>query len=184
MVLEKRDQQVLAEHHNLFLILGILMFVFGILLMIFPFIGTFAINFLLGITFFVTGIVSIITGSVSRSWKGSTYVILNGVLMLIFGAVLLFFPLAGIITLTLLMSVLLIIQGLFEIGKSSHLNHKSWRRIILTDGIFSLILGILVLLGWPSDSEWVIGLMVGISLVLAGITSIAFSSAIKKGNKK
>lgn len=181
---EKRDLEALREYHSLFLILGIVMAVFGAILIIFPLVGTFAIDLLLGIALFVTGIVGMVAGSNSRKWKGSNFIILNGIIAFIFGALLLFYPLFGVITLTLLMGILLVVQGFFEIAKSFQLRHKFWKRMIFIDGIFGLILGILVLIGWPSDSLWVIGFIVGLSLFVSGIILLGLSSAIKKSIKK
>jgi uncharacterized membrane protein HdeD (DUF308 family) len=51
---------------------------------------------------------------------------------------------------------------------------------ILFDGIVTLILGILVWRHWPSSSGWVIGTLVGISLVMTGITRLMLSLAARR----
>lgn len=176
----KKEGQSVHEFSGLYLALGILMVIFGVLLLIFPFVGAVAIDLLLGISLFVVGVTGIVVGFVSKSQKGSTFMILNGIIALIVGFLLLFYPIGGIVTLTLLMGMLLVVQGIFEIGKSSQLRQKVWRKAILVDGIFCILIGILILLGWPSDSVWAIGILFGISLLFGGITAICFSRAVKK----
>jgi len=180
MTLEKRDKALLQDFHGLFLALGVLMTIFGILLVIFPFIGTIAVDLILGVALFVTGITGIVFGIVGRKWTGSALLIINGILSAVVGSILLFYPRFGIATLTLFIGVVIAMQGIFEMVKSAHVRSKFWKNTLIVDGIFSLLLGLLVLIGWPSDSIWVIGILLGVSLLFAGITSICFASAIKK----
>jgi len=180
MVMEKRDKDALQGFSDLFLVLGVLMTVFGGMLIIFPLIGTFAIDLILGVAFFVIGITGIVVGVVSKKWKGAKFIILNGVIALIFSLLLLFYPLGGVITLTLLMGILLILEGIFEIGKSLQLRHKFWRKAFLIDGVCALLLGVLVLMGWPDDSLWAMGFIAGLSFLFIGVPLIWFSSAVKK----
>jgi uncharacterized membrane protein HdeD (DUF308 family) len=43
---------------------------------------------------------------------------------------------------------------------------------ILFNGIVALILGALIWLHWPSSSVWAIGTLVGVNLLLTGITRL------------
>lgn len=175
----KRGQSV-EEFSGLYLALGIITTILGALLMIFPFVGTLAIDLLLGISLFILGITGIVVGFLSHKQKGSTFIILNGILGIIVGCLLLFYPIQGIVALTFLMGIVLILQGIFEIGKSSQLKQKLWKKALLVDGIFCIIIGLLVFVGWPSDAIWVIGFLFGLSLLFVGILAICFSRAIKK----
>jgi len=51
---------------------------------------------------------------------------------------------------------------------------------ILFDGIVTLILGILVWRQWPSSSLWVIGTLVGISMIFTGMTRLMLSLAARR----
>lgn len=176
---KKRGQDNHSEYWGLYLALGILMIIFGILLLIFPFVGTFAIEILLGVTLLILGIMGFVMGIVSIHEKGSVFIFINGLIALIVGFLLLFYPWSGVIALTLLIGIFMIIQGIFEMARSSSFP-KSWKTVVLIDGIFCLVLGILVLIGWPSDATWVIGLLLGLSLLFMGIVSICFGNAVRK----
>lgn len=172
-----KGDSVLKEYSKHFMATGIVMLIFGLLLIIFPFIGTIAIELMFGAVLLVLGVVGIVIGALSMKWKGAVFIIFNGIFATIFGLLLLFYPIGGIIALTLFIGALMLVQGIFEMVKSAYVKDKFWKRAILFDGIFSFILGILVMIGWPYDSAYVIGLLLGISLLFSGLTFICFSKA-------
>ena len=47
-------------------------------------------------------------------------------------------------------------------------------------GIITLILGLLVWRQWPSSSLWVIGTLVGISMIMTGTTRLMISLAARR----
>jgi len=51
---------------------------------------------------------------------------------------------------------------------------------ILVDGIVTLILGILVWRQWPSSSLWLIGTLVGISMIMTGMTRLMIGMAARR----
>jgi uncharacterized membrane protein HdeD (DUF308 family) len=51
---------------------------------------------------------------------------------------------------------------------------------ILLNGIVTLILGVLVWKQWPSNSLWVIGTLVGISMIMTGTTRLMVSIAARQ----
>jgi uncharacterized membrane protein HdeD (DUF308 family) len=50
----------------------------------------------------------------------------------------------------------------------------------LFDGIITLILGALIWAHWPSTAVWVIGTLIGISLMFSGISRLMLSMAVRK----
>jgi uncharacterized membrane protein HdeD (DUF308 family) len=51
---------------------------------------------------------------------------------------------------------------------------------LLLDGIVTLILGVLIWRTWPSSTEWVIGTLVGISMLFSGASRLAISLAARR----
>jgi uncharacterized membrane protein HdeD (DUF308 family) len=49
----------------------------------------------------------------------------------------------------------------------------------LLDGIITLTLGLMIYLQWPSSSAWAIGTIVGVSLIVSGVTRLMLSSAVR-----
>jgi len=93
--------------------------------------------------------------------------------------VVLFNPIEAVLALTWLFGLLLIVEGIVNII-SAFVNktgrHLSW--IVVLNGVITLILGILVLSQWPYSAIWLIGLYIGISILMSGISLlvIAFST--------
>ena len=51
---------------------------------------------------------------------------------------------------------------------------------MLLDGIITLILGGMIWSQWPSSALWVIGPLVGISMVMTGATRLMMTLAVRK----
>ncbi len=45
--------------------------------------------------------------------------------------------------------------------------------LLLVSGVLELLLGVLILTGWPGSAAWVIGLFIGIRMVFSGTSMIA-----------
>ena len=102
-------------------------------------------------------------------------------LALIYGAAGVFMlmnPLAGLVTLTLVLAVFLLIEAALETALYFQVRGKINAGWILFDAIVTLILAILIWSQWPSSSLWFIGTIVGISLIFSGISRITLASAM------
>jgi uncharacterized membrane protein HdeD (DUF308 family) len=76
---------------------------------------------------------------------------------------------------------LFIVEGIFTIIMGfTNRSGRSMSWLVVLNGIITLILGILVLKSWPFSALWLIGLYVGISLLLSGISLLAAALAVKK----
>lgn len=87
-------------------------------------------------------------------------------------------PLLGLISLTLVLAVFLLIEACLEIILYFNIRHIANSGWVLFDGIITLILAILIWAQWPSSSVWVIGTLVGISLIFSGISRLMLSGSI------
>jgi uncharacterized membrane protein HdeD (DUF308 family) len=50
----------------------------------------------------------------------------------------------------------------------------------LVDGIVTLLLGLMIYLQWPSSSSWAIGTLVGVSLIISGVSRLMLSLTVRK----
>ena len=90
---------------------------------------------------------------------------------------LLLWPLSGVLSLTLVLIVFFVIEGVASIMFA--LEHKrelsgrwGW---MLASGIVDLILAAIILAGLPGTAAWAIGLLVGINMVFGGSALIAMA---------
>jgi len=89
-------------------------------------------------------------------------------------------PLVGLASLTLALAVYLSVEGVLEFILSFRLRPLPGSGWLLFDGIITLILAIMIWKTWPSSSEWVIGTLVGISMLFSGISRLMLSLAARR----
>jgi uncharacterized membrane protein HdeD (DUF308 family) len=158
---------------------GILMFVCGILAISLPLASSIGIVILLAWLILFVGISHLIFAFHSHSVGGFLWQVL---VALIYGAAAIYMlmnPLLGVLSLTLLLAVFLLVEGILELVlyfRIRRVRHGGW---VLFDGIVTLILGILIWAHWPSSAVWVIGTLVGISLIFSGISRFMLSLAVR-----
>jgi len=93
------------------------------------------------------------------------------------GLVLLLWPLSGAFSLTLILTLFLVLEGIASIMLAlSHRRGFSARwGLMLVSGVVDLILGAIVFIGLPGTAVWAIGLLVGINLVFGGSALISMA---------
>jgi uncharacterized membrane protein HdeD (DUF308 family) len=97
---------------------------------------------------------------------------------------LLFRPVAGLASLTLALAIYLFAEGVLELILSFRLRPMPGSRWLLFDGIITLILAVMIWRTWPSSTEWVIGTLVGISMLFSGISRLMLSLAARSVTSK
>jgi len=165
--------------HRFFYLEGLFFILLGIASFLWPKFSTIAFEIIIAWIFILSAIIQtarLISNAVARSFTS----ILICACYYIVGAILLFYPLSGVITLTLVLAFLLLFQGIAQIifGIQNHITFYGKWTII--NGIVAALLGILIWLGWPSDSAWILGMFVGINLFFLGFTQIVFAHQLKK----
>jgi len=173
-------QAEIAEHKTWFYVLGVLLILLGMAAVAFPFVTTIAAKIFLGWLFLIGGVVTIIHAFSTRAWSEFFLDLLIGILYLVAGAWLAFFPLTGIITLTILLALMFIVQGVIEAGIAFRIRpHDGWAWMLFA-GIVAVIVGVLLLAELPSSATWAIGLLVGINLIMSGVAYLVLPMAAAK----
>jgi uncharacterized membrane protein HdeD (DUF308 family) len=161
-------QTAITENKGWFYFLGILFIVLGVAALAFPFVTTIAAKIALGWLFLIGGIIQIVHAFSTRAWSEFFLDLSIGVLYVVAGAWLAFFPLTGIITLTLFLAFMFIVEGFLEAGIAFRIRpHSGWGWMLLS-GIVAVAVGVLLIANLPSSATWAIGLLVGINLIMSG----------------
>jgi uncharacterized membrane protein HdeD (DUF308 family) len=167
----------LREHWGMFLAEGIILLILGLAAIVLPPIATFAVEILIGWLLLISGIVGLITTFRMRHAPGFWWALVSAILGIAAGVVLLRYPLSGMLSLTLILTVFFVIEGVASILYA--LEHKreltgrwGW---MLVSGIVDLILASIIFLGLPGTAAWAIGLLVGINMVFGGSALIAMA---------
>lgn len=159
---------------------GVLLICLGIFAVGSPMIAAVAVNVLIAWLIVFAGIVHLVVAFHSREAGSVIWRLLVGLAYIGVGVYAMARPALGVVSLTLLLAVLFLVEGIFNIvlffrAPSAH--RSSW---FLIDGIVTLILGAMIYVQWPSSSAWAIGTLVGVSLIFSGVARVMVSLAVRK----
>jgi uncharacterized membrane protein HdeD (DUF308 family) len=159
--------------------LSVLMIVAGFLAIAVPQAAGIAVNLLVAWLLVFSGAAHLVFAWHTRTTGGMLWELLLGILYIFIGAYLLFHPVAGLASLTLALAIYLFAEGILELTLSFRLRPMPGSNWLLFDGIITLILSVLIWRTWPSSTEWVIGTLVGISMLFSGISRLMLSLAAR-----
>jgi uncharacterized membrane protein HdeD (DUF308 family) len=165
------------EHWVLFLVEGIILVILGLAAIVVPPLATLAVAIFLGWLFLISGVVGLVTTFWMRHAPGFWWSLLSAVLGIVAGIVLIGWPVSGAISLTLVLIVFFIVEGVASIMFAlEHRRELSGRwGWMLASGIVDLILAGIIFAGLPLSAAWALGLLVGINLVFGGSALIAMA---------
>src|SRR5271166_1970409 len=111
---------------------------------------------------------------------GFGWALLSALLDVVIGLVLILQPLAGVLTLTMVLIAIFIVEGIAGIVVAiefrQHLRSWGW---VLFSGLIDLLLAWLIWQGWPSSGSWAIGLLVGINMLFFGLSLVMTALAAR-----
>jgi uncharacterized membrane protein HdeD (DUF308 family) len=169
------------DHWLLFLIEGIVLLILGLLAILVPQVASLAVTILLGWLFLISGVLGLVTSFWARGAPGFWWSLLSAVLTIVVGALLLGWPIAGVLSLTYLLIAFFFIEGVVSIMFA--IEHRreltdGWVWMLLS-GIITLLLGVIILAGLPGTAAWALGLLVGIDMVFGGSALVAIALAAR-----
>ena len=172
----------LHAHWRLVLTEGIVLLVLGVLAIVVPPIATIAVEVLIGWLLALSGIVGLVATLRMRGAPGFWWSMLSAVLGIVAGIVLLRWPLSGAVSLTLILTVFLVVEGVATILFAlEHKREVSGRwGVMLVSGIIDLSLAGIIFTGLPGTAAWAIGLLIGINLAFGGAALIAMALHARK----
>ena len=165
----------IREHWLLFVVEGIVLVVLGLLAVLLPPLATLGVTIFLGWLFLVSGAVGLIATFWVRQAPGFWWSLLSAVLAVAVGLVLLASPVSGAVSLTLVLIVFFVVEGVASVMYAlDHRQQLSGRwGWMLFSGVIDLILAAMILIGLPGTAAWALGLLVGINMIFGGSALIA-----------
>jgi uncharacterized membrane protein HdeD (DUF308 family) len=148
--------------------LGIILILIGIAAVAFPFLATNAAKTFLGWLLIIGGIAQIVHAFYTQKWSELFLNLLIGAPYLVVGGWLAFIPFVGVISLTLLLAIMFIVDGVLEIGMGVRLRPQEGWIWLIVAGVIAILAGVLIIAHLPSSADWAIGLLVGITIISAG----------------
>jgi uncharacterized membrane protein HdeD (DUF308 family) len=159
--------------------LSVLLILAGIAAILLPPIMGLGVTLFIGWLLILSGITHLVFAWKSHSAGAVLWEVLVGLVYLFAGGYLILHPLAGLLSLTLLLAIYLLIEGVLEIVLSFKItrNGRTW---LVFEGIITIILAIMIWRTWPFSTIWAIGTLVGISMLFSGFSRLMFSLACRR----
>jgi uncharacterized membrane protein HdeD (DUF308 family) len=164
----------LRDHWLWLLLEGIALILLGTVAAIMPFVSGLATELFVGWVFLFVGVACLITALIGRKLPGLPWSILSAILAIVTGGILLWWPLSGMVTLTLVLGVYFIFDGVASIMRA--LDHRasssrSWGWLLAV-GLLDLVVAAMLITGLPGTAAWAIGLLVGVELLFGGMALV------------
>ena len=164
--------------------MGVLTAAVGVFLILYPLATATITTVLLGWALIFVGIAQLVFALHSQTVGNFFMKVLLCALYGITGVALAFFPFEGVEALTGLLGTLLLVQAGLLTATAFQVKPLDGWGWFLADAIASLCVGILILAKWPSSSVWAIGTLVGVAVLMGGISRIVIASKIRSGAGK
>ena len=153
---------------------GILLILGGVLAILLPFVIGVAITGLIGWLLLLAAAAHFYFAWHARTTGAAVWTSLIGLLYAVGALYLIFHPARGLLTLTLLLAIWFVMEGVFELITYFQLRSRHGVSWFLINGIITLLLGALIWAQWPFSSAWAVGTLIGISLISSGIARLQF----------
>lgn len=151
---------------------GAIVALLGILAILFPFATGVSISILLGGLLVVGGFVHVAHAFRARGWKGFGWQAFLALIYAFAGMSLLANPVLGLTTLTLLLVVYFLTSGIVEVAMGLEIRGEPNWAWVAGSGVLSILLGVLLLGGFPGTAAWAVGLLLGVDLLGTGISMV------------
>jgi len=160
--------------------LSVLLILAGLFALLIPSISGLAITLIFGWLMIISGITHFVFAFKTHTTGGVIWELLLGAIYLFTGVYLIMHPVDALFALTLILACYLVFEGIVEIVQYFQIRPRHGAGWLLFDGIITLILAVMIWRSWPASSVWVIGTLVGISMLFSGFSRLMLSLAAKR----
>lgn len=174
-LIQQQMKQHLQTHWRLFLAEGILFMVLGVFAILIPQLFTVAAVVFLGWLLLLGGAVQVGRSFMFINMPGFGWWVFIGMLQVVLGYLFIVKPVAGALTLTMLLTMFFALEGIAKISLAFMMRPLANWKFILFSGITSLAFAVIVWLSWSESAHWLLGLFLGINMVFLGWSLVKIS---------
>lgn len=162
----------------LWIILGVISILAGVLALANPMAATLAAVQIAGWGFLIVGVMQIFLAFRAEGWGARIWAILVALAFILLGIALLGNPLEGIMTLTVLAGILFMATGIFRVIMSFSLRGTGAFWLVLLSGLLAILLAVMIFGNFPASVVTLLGVLLAIELISNGVSMIALSSVV------
>jgi uncharacterized membrane protein HdeD (DUF308 family) len=108
------------------------------------------------------------------AWK-----VVVALVYLVVGIYFLMHPLLAVALVTLALATFFLVEGLVDVFSYFASRETRASHWILVNGIVSIVLAVMIWRHWPTGSLWVLGVLVGVGLLMAGVSRLMIALAVR-----
>ncbi|WP_115126366.1 HdeD family acid-resistance protein [Synechococcus sp. GEYO] len=161
-------------------IAAVLLVIAAIAAILLPFASATLLTIGIGGIAFAAGIGQFLRLGDESNSQGKLFRVLSGLLYIGGSIFILIDPIDSEVSLTLFAGILLLVEGVMELASGASASGPAGG-LSLVDGILTSLIGVLLVLEWPSDSLWALGTLFGVALFTSALKLFS-SPAEQPGN--
>ena len=177
------EASTLRKYSTWFVLYGVAMILLGLFAIAAPGIATLAVELTIGWLLLLGGASALVAVfSAGRTAPGFWWNLLTAIIYILAGLALLTRPVAGTITLTIILAAYLLASGVIHIVLAVGYRQEipgAWGWMLLS-AVVDIVLALIIISGMPGTAVWVLGLLVGINLLMLGIAVVMAALSVRK----
>jgi len=142
--------------------------------------ATVASVYLIGVMMFVSGVAEIAQGLQARRWSRFFLWVLLGALYVVAAIAIFVAPIFAAVVLTWVLGIVLVAAGLVRIMLALSMRSQSLWGWVLVSALLTLLIGVIILVGWPASSLWALGIFLAVDLIVIGTAWVAMGMSLRK----
>jgi uncharacterized membrane protein HdeD (DUF308 family) len=149
----------------------------GLAAALLPMLATAGVTYTVGWAFVFSGALQLVHSFAERHWAGMLWQAIMGAILVIGGGAMLFDPGMALSGVTTLLGVVMIATAVVQIALGINCRpHHGWSWMIVA-GIVAVGAAGLIAFSWPSSTDWVKSIVVGLSLMVSGASYLLMAGA-------
>ncbi len=159
---------------------SLLLIVLGLVALAIPFFAGVVIETIVAWLLIFGGIGHFVLAWHVRGAGAHLWEFLVGVAYIAAGIFLFLHPVAGLVSLTLFLGAYLFIKGILELIAGFSVRGLAGGAWIFVDAIVSIVLAVFIWMHLPFSAEWVVGTLLGVTILFSGISRLVFGLAARR----
>ncbi|HUL35648.1 MAG TPA: DUF308 domain-containing protein [Candidatus Eisenbacteria bacterium] len=173
-------EKIVKKASGWFIAIAVMFILLGIFAIAEPFTAGLGVTLLVGWLLVLGAVAHFIAAFKGGGAKHVILQVLVGLVYLVGGGYFLTHTIMGASTLTLLLATVILIEGVFELVSYIRMKSVGGSGWLLVNGIVTLLLGGLIWFHWPSSTVWAIGTLVGVNLLVTGLSRLMIGLAARR----
>jgi len=160
--------------------IGILLLICGAVALVNLIAATVVSVYYVGMLMVIGGILSIAHGFQVKGWESAILWALGGALYVLAGVFAFLNPILASAALTLMLAAALIVTGVVRVIVGLRMKGVSGGGWIVFAGVVTALAGVVIAIGWPVNSMWILGAFLAIDLLMQGWSLLFLGLALRR----